>query len=172
MVQIRKAFPADANRLASLGKETYIESHGKYFKKRQNLMKYCRSYYAPKIMSDSLKNPDHAYFVATFEEEAIGYVKLELDMPSEFVTGTKLCHLHKIYVSGSRLKMRVGSDLLQTALQYARDNQCDQIWLSVYHENIQAINFYQRNDFSVRGHYWASVGDEDFKILVFAKPLI
>ena len=69
--------------------------------------------------------------------------------------------IERIYVSSSYYGEGVGQLLFEKALQIARDNAKNCIWLGVWEHNPRAIRFYEKNGFTPFDQHIFKLGDEE-----------
>ncbi len=101
----------------------------------------------------------------------MGYAKIQLNSPSEFIESTKSCKLQKIYVLKEYLSQGIGAQLNQLIYDKAISNNSQYIWLSVLKSNEKAVRFYERNLYTITGEHLFSIGKEYFDFWVMSKKL-
>jgi ribosomal protein S18 acetylase RimI-like enzyme len=69
------------------------------------------------------------------------------------------------------LSIKIGLQLQKTLLQKARKVGSKQIWLSVFHDNPRAINFYLKNGFIEVGTHQFQIGKYIFDFMAMSKEL-
>lgn len=170
-LNIREATIDDAVHIALLGRVTFTETFGHYFKDPNDLMEYYERTFSVQKIRSSLLKPNNVFWIAFVNELPVGYAKLKLHSPSEFVYYKKVAQLQKIYVLKDFLSMKIGFQLQQKLIEKAIQSGKQGIWLSVLDENIRAINFYKKNKFSPVGQHDFDIGKEHFEFIVMAKKL-
>ena len=170
-VLIRNATPADAGIIALLGRITFTETFGHLFRYNEDLDNYLNRTFSVDKIEGSLKKTENVYWLAFADRTPVGYAKLKLDSPSQFMEESTVCQLQKIYVLKDFLSLKIGLGLQQELLKKAGDLDYVTIWLSVLKENERAIRFYHKNGFEKIGDHDFSIGREDFKFIAMAKSL-
>ncbi|KAA3631708.1 MAG: GNAT family N-acetyltransferase [Bacteroidetes bacterium] len=169
-LQIRIANQEDAQFIALLGRMTFTETFGHLFRDINDLMEYYdRTFSVSKIRS-GMQKPNNVFFIAFVDDLPVGYAKLKLNCPSEFIDSPDVSQLQKIYVLKDFLSMKVGVHLQNQLLERAAQTN-EEIWLSVLHTNERAKRFYQKNGFNKIGEHGYSIGKEDFHFFVLSKKL-
>ncbi len=171
MITIRKATESDAKHISSLGKITYMESHGDFFKNKHDLKVYCNETFSLKKIEKSLSNPNNVFWIAFVKEVPVGYAKLKLHSTSDFIDSENICQLQKIYVLKDYISMKIGFRLQNMLLEEAITRKFERIWLSVYHKNYRAVEFYKKNSFYQVGNYIFKIGTASFELMVLSKRL-
>lgn len=170
-IVIRLAKKDDAGIIALLGRITFAETFGHLFIDKQDLLNYLTSTFSVSKIDSSLSKPNNVYWIAFVDSLAVGYAKLKLNSPSEFIAEEKLCQLQKIYVLKDFLSAKIGFQLQNQLLNKAKEKGCRKIWLSVLHDNNRAITFYLKNGFQIIGEHDFQIGKQNFDFIAMAKQL-
>ncbi|MFA6260707.1 MAG: GNAT family N-acetyltransferase [Bacteroidia bacterium] len=141
-VKIRKAVPEDAALLAELGATTFYDTFSA-FHSEEDMQLYLKKAYAQKDIAVNLTNPEIAYFIAFDGDTAAGYTKLLRNASHPQIQSTAI-ELEKIYVRKNYLGKNVGKALMDHALNYARTENFEILFLGVWQENNRAVNFYKK----------------------------
>ena len=170
-VVIRLANVADATQISHLGKVTFSETFGHLFRAEDDLRHYLKTTFSVSKITASLHKSSNVFWVAFVDEKPIGYAKLKLDSPTEFVDATSICQLQKIYVLKAFLSLKIGYELQSRLLTKAKELSYEYIWLSVLNSNERAIQFYQKNGFEIIGNHDFTIGQEHFDFFAMGKCL-
>ena len=170
-VEIRIAIPSDAPMISLLARTTFREAFGDLFRDPNDLLEYFERTFSVEKIEGGLKKTTNIFWIAYVDRLPVGYGKLKLDSPSEFIKSGSNCQLQKIYILKDFLSMKIGLKLQTEMLKKAVEHNFEKIWLSVYGGNIRAIKFYERNGFEKIGAHDFSIGKEDFHFFVMVKKL-
>jgi ribosomal protein S18 acetylase RimI-like enzyme len=170
-VQIRKATENDAEIIALLGRVTFAETFGHFFRDQNDLLHYFERTFSVQKVRSGFANPNNVFWIATMNELPVGYAKLKLNSFSEFIIDQNTSQLQKIYVLKDFLAQKIGLKLQDEMLKIAKESGSTKIWLSVLQENERAIGFYQKNNFQKIGEHDFQIGKESFHFHVMAKDL-
>lgn len=170
-IQIRRATKDDAAWISLLGRVTFTETFGHLFQDKQDLLDYFDATFSVDKIENSIKKPNHMYWLAIADKLPVGYAKLKLNSSSEFVSDEKICQLQKIYVLKDFLSLKIGSTMQNLLLSAAKEKKFRTVWLSVLVENERAITFYRKNGFHEIGKHDFQIGKENFQFLVMSKQL-
>ena len=146
-IEIRRANKDDAGFIALLGRITFTETFGHFYKDKQDLIGYYDSTFSVDKIENSIYKLNNLYWIAFVDRLAVGYAKLKLNSQAEFLVKKNACQLQKIYVLKDFLSMKIGFELQNLLLRTAKEQGFSEIWLSVLNSNERAVNFYIKNGF-------------------------
>jgi ribosomal protein S18 acetylase RimI-like enzyme len=111
-----------------------------------------------------LADPHRELFLAEEDGEAIGYAMLILGEPTDqnvalSITLRPTCELSKLYVRPGHQGSGIASALVDTAIEFARADRREGMWLGVNEENARANAFYEKSGFARVGVKQFLVGD-------------
>lgn len=170
-MQIRQANKNDADVIALLGRVTFTETFGHLFSNKNDLSNYFDSTFSVDKIEHSLSKPNNVYWLAFVERLPVGYAKLKLISPTQFLPGKNVSQLQKIYVLKDFLSMKIGFHLQDLLLNKAKESGSNEIWLSVLKSNERAVNFYLKNEFKQIGDHNFQIGSENFDFIAMSKKL-
>lgn len=167
----RIALHEDAPFISLLGRVTFSETFGHLFRDPQDLKSYLdKTFSVPKIESSLIK-ANNVFWISFVDRLPVGYAKLKLESPSDFIESTKICQLQKIYVLQDFLSLKIGLNLQSQLLEKAKALGYQDIWLSVLDENERAKRFYLKNGFEKIGEHEFRIGKERFDFIAMHKAL-
>ena len=154
---IRRAGSADAEALAAIGAETFVETFGHLYPP-QDLAAFLRDAYGLKRTRADLADPAKAAWLVEADGEAVGYALAgPCGLPHPQVTPAcgelKRIYLRKAWQGGG-LGVRLFAETLAWLEAVGRRT----VWLGVWSENHGAQRFYLRQGFAKVGEYGFSVG--------------
>lgn len=157
----RMATPADAARMADLGRRTFTETFGHLYTP-ENLGAFLLSHSEAR-WAEELADPAFAVRVAESGGELAGYAKLgPPTLPFE-PRGTSI-ELRQFYLLRPWHGRGVSHALMEWAIAEAKARGAENLYLSVFVDNHRARRFYERYGFEFEGLYAFMVGthaDED-----------
>ena len=171
MEEIRLATKDDATYIAMLGRITFTEAFGQLFTDKDGLKQYLNTTFSVQKIKESLGKTNNVYWIAFVDELPVGYAKLKLRSPCQFINDKRISQLQKIYVLQDFLSMKIGKRLQEVLLQRAMMSGSRAIWLSVYQGNQRAIAFYEKNGFGTIGAHHFSIGAQTFDFKAMSKEL-
>ena len=170
-LEIRLARKEDAPFIALLGRTTFTETFGHFFRDQQDLIDYYNSTFSVQKIEAGIEKPNNLFWIAFANRLPVGYAKLKLHSNSEFVDSKEVCQLQKIYVLKDFLSMKIGLELQGALLDKAKELHFTQIWLSVLNSNERAIRFYEKSGFEEVGNHDFQIGKENFEFIAMKKEL-
>ena len=170
-IEIRRANKDDAGFIALLGRITFTETFGHFYKDKQDLIGYYDSTFSVDKIENSIYKLNNVYWIAFVDRLAVGYAKLKLNSQAEFLVKKNACQLQKIYVLKDFLSMKIGFELQNLLLKTAKEKNFSEIWLSVLNSNERAVNFFIKNGFMEIGNHDFQIGKENFEFIAMSKQL-
>ncbi len=171
MNEIRLANNADAIHIALLGRITFTETFGHFFRDKNDMLDYYNRTFSVEKIRTGLKNTNNVFWIAFVNELPVGFAKLKLNSKSKFIQSENVCQLQKIYVLNDFLSMKIGLELQKKLINKAKENKFAEIWLSVLESNSRAINFYKKNNFIIIGNHNFQIGKENFDFIAMSRNL-
>jgi ribosomal protein S18 acetylase RimI-like enzyme len=111
-------------------------------------------------LSRELKDENTAFYFVKSENEVIGYMKLNEGRAQTELQKEDSFELERIYVLSDYQGKGIGRQLLDKAIQLAKEQKASYIWLGVWEENKSAIQFYKKNGFIAFDEHYFMVGDD------------
>ncbi len=170
MVTIRKVKIAEADTLLAYSKKTFYEFFA-HLNDPANMEAYSSVAFTPQCMLDQLTNPDSEFYFALYEDDIVGYIKLNFNNSQTEYKDKNALEIERIYVSGEHHGKRIGKQLLDFAIDIARDKQFTCVWLGVWEHNYKAMGFYERNGFKLCGSHEFLLGEDKQTDLLMRKNI-
>ena len=170
-IEIRLAKKEDAQFIALLGRITFTETFGHFFRDKKDLLDYYNLTFSIEKIENGIEKPNNIFWIAFVNRLPVGYAKLKLNSKSEFMESKNTCQLQKIYVLKDFLSMKIGFELQNLLLKKSKELEFNKIWLSVLNSNERAINFYKKNGFEKIGNHDFQIGKENFEFIAMKKEL-
>lgn len=161
MIQLNiiKTEVTDVEELQKIAILTYREAFDQS-NSEENMQDYLSRSFSTEQLTKELKNPNSAFYLAAYNQEIIGYLKLNFgDAQTEFKEARSL-EIERIYVKSSFHGKQVGQRLFDKAIDIAKENNVDNVWLGVWEHNPKAIRFYEKNGLEVFDQHPFRMGDD------------
>jgi PhnO protein len=100
--------------------------------------------------TSKLNNSSNYYIVCIEDNKIIGFLGLHIDYQLHHVA--KVAMIEELVVSNKNRSQGVGKLLLEKAIQYARENNCEVIELTSSFPRERAHQFYIKNGFEKSGY--------------------
>lgn len=156
MITIVQANISDAHVLSSLGKQTFIESHGKSAPEK-DVTCYVTSKFTEQVFEVELQDVNNIFHILFFNEKPIGYSKIIYNASQENMPSKNITKLERLYVLQEFHHLKLGLELFNFNVSLSKKQDQAGMWLFVWVENHKAIHFYKKASFEIIGKY-------DFKI--------
>ena len=92
-IEVRLAKKEDAQFIALLGRITFTETFGHFFRDKKDLIDYYNLTFSVQKIEDGIKKPNNIFWIAFVNRLPVGYAKLKLYSNSEFIE-SKDCLLY------------------------------------------------------------------------------
>jgi ribosomal protein S18 acetylase RimI-like enzyme len=159
MIEIKKATLSDLATLQNISKQSFTETFAA-INTPENMEKYLQESFNTTQLTAEINNPNSPFYIAFWNTEPIGYLKLNLgDAQTEVVEDTTL-EIQRIYVLQAFHGKKIGQLLLDEAIKIAQQIPVNSIWLGVWEENHRALQFYTKNGFVTFDKHLFILGDD------------
>ena len=142
MVEIRPALWDDLSELRRIAIETQLDTFGAANTK-ENMDAFIRDQYSLVQFQKEAAEPNSICYMAWEGAEAAGFSRLRSTDEVEKLLGKNTLELHRLYVTKSFQGKKVGAQLMQESIEYARKKGYDWLWLGVWEHNLKAQDFYR-----------------------------
>jgi ribosomal protein S18 acetylase RimI-like enzyme len=128
--------------------------------KVENVIAYLDEAFTKDQFSKELANPASSFFIIKANDKIIGYTKLNLCPAQTDVHDPESLEISRLYLLDEYIGLGLGKKLLEHAIDFAKQQEKQYIWLGVWEYNQRAISFYERNGFEKFGSHPFLFGDE------------
>ncbi len=143
---IRKLTLEDIDLLQDIGKRTFADTFSSD-DNQQDMEQYLVQGFSLEKLRKELTNINSEFYFVEIENKAIGYLKVNKGDAQTEIRDEKALEIERIYVLKAYYGKRIGQVLYEKALEIAKRNHVDYMWLGVWEENFRAIRFYEKNGF-------------------------
>jgi GNAT superfamily N-acetyltransferase len=172
-ITIRRALPGDAEGIANLARDTFVETFG-YLYRREDLAAFLESSQTVSAYAPLLRDPRVGIWVAEHSgQDLVGFLTAgpcKLPAPQRETTAGEI---RQLYLRASVQRDGLGTRLLVTGLDWLVARGHSPLYVGVWSGNLGAQRLYARYGFEKVGEYDFPVGkhlDREF-ILRQRKPL-
>ncbi|MCC9165820.1 GNAT family N-acetyltransferase [Pontibacter harenae] len=155
----RKGTLADAELLAELGWRTFDETFAAY-NKPEDMAAFRPTMYTPVLQAAELADPNTEFIITEAAGEAVAYIKLNSDRAPAAIQAKHPLQISRLYISQKWTGKGLGDLLMQFALDKAKAQGHDVVWLTVWEHNIRAMRFYQKYNFQEIGELEFILGQD------------
>jgi ribosomal protein S18 acetylase RimI-like enzyme len=123
-------------------------------------------------LTAELSNKLSQFYFATFNDEIIGYLKLNTGQAQTDIKDNEALEIERIYVSQAFQGKQVGQLLYNKAIQIAGEMNAQYVWLGVWEKNHRAMAFYKKNGFVAFDQHPFMLGTDKQIDIMMKKNLI
>ena len=158
---LRPATPADAARLADLGRRTFLDTFVEGFAipyPPQDLAHYLEEAFAEARVADRLADPAERWWVGERDGRLAGFAQAgPCALPHPEATPAN-GELKRLYIDRQAQGLGFGRALLEQALAWLDEAFTGPQWIGVWSGNLKAQRLYARYGFEKAGEYDYPVG--------------
>ncbi len=165
---IRPARPDDAEPLAALGRQTFIDTFVNGFAipyPANDLSTFLDASFSPDTITQKLAEPGAAWWVAERDGDLLAFANAGpngLPHPDAHPTDMEL---RRLYVARTAQGLGLGTRLLTLSLDWMQARGAGPLWIGVWSGNLKAQKLYAAHGFEMVGEYQYPVGawlDDEF----------
>ncbi|MGE7665207.1 GNAT family N-acetyltransferase [Ureibacillus composti] len=169
-VTIKKCNREDLQTLQEISIETFNATF-KDQNSPENMTAYLEKAFNVNQLEKELSNTSSEFFFVSVNNEVAGYLKLNTNEAQSEPMGEESLEIERIYIKREFQKHGLGKILLNRAIEIAREQNKNKIWLGVWEKNDNAIAFYKKLGFLQTGAHSFYMGDEEQMDLIMIKTL-
>ncbi|GAB3931767.1 GNAT family N-acetyltransferase [Mucilaginibacter myungsuensis] len=158
-ITLSKVGQADLEPLLIFSKKTFFDAFY-HLNNPEDVEAYATKAFAEGRLAEELNDPASEFYFACINCEIVGYIKLNYGPAQTDVNDDTSVELERIYVSSFHQGKQIGQQLMEFAIQTAKDKKLKYVWLGVWEHNQKAIKFYQRHGFKIFGEHDFMLGKD------------
>lgn len=160
-LHIRVATAADIPELSRVGTRSFSDAY-RGTADDADIDAHLDAYFSELAIGKEMKQPTVRYLVGTRGPTTAGLVKLRSDNVPPQLPAHNAIELQQLYVASEHQRAGVGRRLLDAAIDDARHEHADSVWLSVWTDADWAMSFYRGYGFKVVCEIPFRLGSADF----------
>lgn len=169
-VQVRKAGPADAARLAAFGAQAFADAFADG-NTPENMAQYLAESFGAGKQARELADPQLQYVVAETDTGIVGSARLGFGAAPPEVQARRPVEIARFYAAKDHIGKGIGRALMECCLETAAGHGCDVLWLGVWEHNTRAVAFYERWGFRTVGTIVFQLGSDAQTDLLMVRAL-
>jgi len=170
LLNFKKCTLKDLYILKEISIQTFVQTYGEY-NTQKDMDLYIYNSLSDEALTKQITDSYSLFYLAFNEETLIGYIKLNYGKAQSKTYKEKSIEIERIYVLNQFQLNGYGHQLLQKAVAVARELKKDSIWLAVWEENNNAIEFYKKYHFEQITTISFILGESPFTGLVLQKKI-
>ena len=166
----RSPAAADLDALCALGRATFMETFGHLYASTDSNAFLEKTFGAGGLPTE-FADPAYAFRVAEDDGRLVAYCKLGppyLPAPDD---GRSKCELRQLYILEGWKGRGIGVHMMDWAMDWAAASGCEDMYLSVFSENLRAQRLYERYGFEKVGEFDFIVGEQADHEFLYRKTL-
>jgi len=156
MIYIKKAGVKDYKIIAAIGNISVGEAHRESCS-AEEMHEYLTNHYNDAAVTEELANPANDYHILYYNQQPVGFSKIELNAPHPNIKNQQVAKLDRIYILSDYFNLKLGAELMKFNIEYAKQHHQSGIWLFTWVGNERAINFYLKAGFKKIGSHYFQV---------------
>lgn len=165
---IRKATLDDAARLSELGALVFSQSYQHSYD-QEDMDAYLDETFSKQRIAEEINTETIYYCVAESDDIIVGFIKFFTFRWTPRFKGKITFEVERLYIQKEMEGQNIGSQLMATALDIARNKNYKIIWLSVWENNDRGIQFHQQHGFTIIGDGVFTLGKQERKYLIMCQ---
>ena len=158
-VVLRYATREDAELIADISRQTFYDTFAAD-NTEEDMAKFLNEQFTKGRLMLEVGSPENIFLLAYCDGEVAGYLKLREGKKLVQLQGAAAMEIARIYVVKEFLGKGVGKQLMQAAIDLAKQKEKEVIWLGVWERNQRAIAFYSSWGFQKFGEVNFLLGDD------------
>ncbi|UEG48596.1 GNAT family N-acetyltransferase [Ferruginibacter lapsinanis] len=151
-INIRRLTIEDAEALSAIGAKTFYDTFTGTCTE-EDMQQFLEEYYNIDQVKRELSDPEDYYYFAEIDNVPVGYLRLKEDYTSfETMKQWKALELKRLYVLQTHLGKGIAQVLMKFAINFAKQQNYEVVWLGVWEHNLRARKFYEKEGFKNTGY--------------------
>jgi ribosomal protein S18 acetylase RimI-like enzyme len=140
---IREATVKDARLIADISHQTFYETFADYNRK-EDIDKFLNQQFTKGRLMMEVGSKENIFLLAYDGNNIAGYVKIRDERIPPKMGKVNALEIARLYAMTSQIGKGVGSFLMQSCIDIAKQKNKEWLWLGVWEKNQRAINFYTK----------------------------
>jgi len=158
-LRIEKISSNNIEELQKISRDTFFESFVTSTSE-ENMQHYLENNFSKEQLTKEVENSHSEFYFAKLENEVIGYLKINYSDAQTELKDDHTLEVERVYVRNQFHGKGVGQQLLDYAIQLAKQKNMQSVWLGVWENNQRAISFYKKNGFVTFDTHVFMLGEE------------
>jgi ribosomal protein S18 acetylase RimI-like enzyme len=149
----------DLDSLTELSRSTFIAAFEKV-NDPADFSEYMDTAFSREKIRSELLNPNSEFYFGYYNNELVGYFKLNANDAQNEQFEASSIELERIYVLEGFQGKQLGKQMLLKTIAVSKVKQVSFLWLGVWNKNTSAVRFYERYGFIKFGSHPYYIGDD------------
>jgi diamine N-acetyltransferase len=159
LLSIKKCTAENLEQLIELSVSTFYEAFHERNTK-ETMEKYLRDAFSYEQMKSELFDTNSGFYFAYYQTNLVGYFKINTGDSQNEKFPEHTVELARFYIVKEFRNKKLGSEMLNIAIEMTRKTGAEFLWLGVWDRNPEAQKFYERHGFKKFGQHPFVMGEE------------
>ena len=171
-ISLKRITAADAPQLSEIAIKAYCDHYLHLWK--EGGAWYIEKSFSVNNLEKELADTNAWFFLVYYLNEAVGFIKLNIDAPLPGQEDNNAMELERIYLTKAASGKGIGTFLLNYSFEVAAEKSKKIIWLKAMDSSAEAISFYTKMGFEICGtaHLDFPQMKEEFKGMFVMKKVL
>ncbi|MFY7943041.1 MAG: GNAT family N-acetyltransferase [Crocinitomicaceae bacterium] len=159
-IEIQRVHISQINELRDISVRTFFETFSEQ-NSASDMQKYLENNLSIEQLTLELQDENSEFYFSILDNEVIGYLKINHGQAQTELKDQASLEIERIYVLKEFLGKGVGQVLYNRAINIAKQENINYVWLGVWEHNPRAIAFYKKNGFLEFDKHVFKLGDDE-----------
>ncbi|MFY9902388.1 MAG: N-acetyltransferase [Trichococcus sp.] len=169
-IRLKKCGSEDLADLQAIGIETFTDTFADH-NTPEDLQAYLDKAYDPEKLREELSTAGSTFYFLYDGAKLAGYMKINVEEALTEDMAADSLEVERIYIHPDFKRRGLGKYLIDKAIESARAQAKELIWLGVWEHNVNAIAFYEKMGFIHTGSHSFFMGDDEQTDFIMTKKL-
>lgn len=149
----------DTPLLRKISEQTFRDTYTE-FNTPENMEAHVAKNFSTEAIIADLQSPQNQYFIIEFETQIVAFAKLVKEHSTKGLENKKVVEIERFYIDKNLHGKQLGRKLMDFCTKWAKENHFETIWLGVWENNPNAIQFYKKMGFQFLDKHVFVLGTE------------
>ena len=158
--EISKVTINEVELLRAISVQTFTETFA-HQNSESDMQKYVSENLSIEQLSKELNTKGSSFYFLKLNSDIIGYLKINTGKAQTELKNDISLEIERIYIKHEFHGKNIGKQLLDKAIEIAKEHHYQYIWLAVWELNLKAIAFYKKHNFVEFDKHIFKLGDDE-----------
>ena len=158
--EISKVTINEVELLRNISVQTFTETFA-HQNSESDMRKYVSENLSIEQLTKELNTKGSSFYFLNLNSDVIGYLKINTGKAQTELKNDISLEIERIYIKQEFHGKNIGKQLLDKAIEIAKEHHYQYIWLAVWELNLKAIAFYKKHSFVEFDKHVFKLGDDE-----------
>ena len=158
--EISKVTINEVELLRNISVQTFTETFA-HQNSESDMHKYVSENLSIEQLTKELNTKGSSFYFLNLNSDVIGYLKINTGKAQTELKNDISLEIERIYIKHEFHGKNIGKQLLDKAIEIAKEHHYQYIWLAVWELNLKAIAFYKKHSFVEFDKHVFKLGDDE-----------